>query len=479
MTFRQPVVAFVVAVGSLVVVADLSAQAMVRPRAGSPTQGPFGVQKSLPPEASPTLTTPAPPPSPPKTPKPPAPKEKQWTSEACATYDNPPAGKDALTLGDTCMDDLRGALARALGTAGIVGALANDASDRTLAKALERQLRKAQRDLSLADDEEKWAATMRLGAEAINRLRPKVKALRALSLNEPAPEPEDDGKLFTARADDLEAVQLVLQSLQPKGPPARNRVTRSANFIPSAGVSAGTIAPEVTLQAAEFFFTNRWRLYVRSTLPTTGDDEESDAADDAGGDGEADDAEAAAAVDESVKSALLDPVGGLLNISTGYFRKLPSPFLFGEANDAEHGLFLDARGGLRFVELPEETLKLKEGTGTFTPFYFASVGVRLILPVFTDGSLTEHAGGVEGHVGYMINRVADASASRLFSGIDGGDPVLNKTTHTVYASVAMSLTKLANIAVSGTVWANTKFDRRVVVTLNLVKPDDPAKKSEQ
>ena len=350
-------------------------------------------------------------------------------------------------------------------TAGIVKAVT---TNRTAASAIEGRLRKAHRDVSLADDEEKWAATMQLAADEIDKLQTLV----------PGGPPSDPA--LAERAKRLGALGSLLRRQIAKGPPLRNRITRSADFIPSAGLSAGTIAPEVALQAAEFYFTNRWRLYIRSTIPTTADDEEapeddSGDGDDAEGEGEA---EPAAVVDEAVKSALLDPAGGLLNLSTGYFRKLPSPFLFGEANDAEHGLFLDVRGGLRFIELPEQTLKLKDGTGSFTPFYSASVGVRLILPVFADASLSEHAGGIEGHVGYLVNRVGDASASKLFSGIDGADPVLKKTTHSIYASAAMSLTKVANIAVSGTVWANTKFDRRVVVTLNLVKPDDPAKKSE-
>jgi hypothetical protein len=450
-------VVLLVSIGLLSGVTNLSAQQpMPRPRAGAPAQGSFGV---------PT------PPSPPSPGDPAAPPTTPEADQPCTKVVAASETEEALKAGDACVAHLRRGLEAAIGTSGIVQGVSSDAKVRAAAKRIEGRLRKAHRDISLADNEEKWAATMRLGSSAIADLEDLAKNSGSA--------PGDTG--FAARQQQLPTLGELLRAQISKGPPPRNRVTRSAEFIPSAGVSAGTVAPEVALQAAEFYFTNRWRLYIRSTLPTTSDEGEDteEEADDSAAPGEAEEAEPAAAVDEAVKSALLDPAGGLLNLSTGYFRKLPSPFLFGEANDAEHGLFLDVRGGLRFIELPEQTLKLKDGTGSFTPFYSGSVGVRLILPVFSDPRLSEHAGGVEGHVGYLVNRVADTSASALFTGIDGADPVLKKTTHSIYASAAISLTKVANIAVSGTVWANTKFDRRVVVTLNLVKPDDPAERKEQ
>ena len=232
----------------------------------------------------------------------------------------------------------------------------------------------------------------------------------------------------------------------------------------------GGESPEVALQAAEFFFTNRWRLYVRSTIPTAPTDAEETSADDDPVDAQA------AAIDQSVKNTLLDPYGGTANIAVGYFRKIPTPFLVGEANDAEHGMFVDGRLGVRFTNLPEETLTLEDGKGRFTPFISSSAALRLILPIFFDPSLAERAGGVELAVGYLVNHAPNRS-SRLFRADAALPPVLKATTHSGFFSVAVALTRIANLSVTGTWKSNVEFDRRVVFALTLVKSNDPAKEA--
>lgn len=329
-------------------------------------------------------------------------------------------------------------------------------------RMVERDLRGAVVDLSVADRPDEWAAALRKATTALQEVgkleMPPVVAERIKAVAGAATE---------------------LSNIHSKGIPANFPVTgRAAHYLPAAGVGAGTTAPEVKIQIADLFFSNHWRLYLRSMLrPTTpkpeseNDNDDSEASGDDGAGEEAEETQP----DDTVRSALLDPYGGMFYASTGYFRKLRTPFLNGDANDAEHGLFVDGRVGLKVVELPEETLTLVDGKTAVTPFWTASGALRLILPVYKDNSRSTHAGGVEFALTLATSRISNRSASALFVSEDGEGPRIPPTVNTAHFSVGLALTELANIAVSGTLWSNARFDRRFVVEVNLVRPKEEEK----
>lgn len=254
------------------------------------------------------------------------------------------------------------------------------------------------------------------------------------------------------------------------GPPASQLDTKSLEFLGGAGFSAGTAVPEVTVRAVDVFFTNRWRLHVRTTVPIRTDDDAAEASagdGEAGEDGEAEPEPSAADIDDSVKSALLNPTGGLLNVAAGYYRKLPAFVLTGAADDASHGLFLDARAGVRFLETPDETLRNADGPSSLSPLLSASVGMWLVLPVFGDAGLTTSAGKVGLNVAYLVNHFTSTSSALLRPAGDK-PPVLERTTKSVFVGAALKLTTFADISISGTLWSSTDFNRRLMVSIGLV-----------
>jgi len=236
------------------------------------------------------------------------------------------------------------------------------------------------------------------------------------------------------------------------------------SLLPALAVNATEEAKQVGISAFDYFFSNHWRLYVRSTLTLEDDDE---------GEAEEDDSEAAEAAPspndlaESVKLALLDPFGGGLNVSGGYYRKLRTPFLKGDANDLHHGFFADLRGGFKFIELPEEKLKLVDKKTRNTPFFSANAALRFLLPVFKDAPGTDNPGGVEIALTGAWNRVLDASGSEWLKETDGQPALLRRATGNLHFAIKLDLPDVASLQISGTLWSNSKFDRRFLIGFGL------------
>ncbi|MEZ5293879.1 MAG: hypothetical protein R2745_22540 [Vicinamibacterales bacterium] len=245
----------------------------------------------------------------------------------------------------------------------------------------------------------------------------------------------------------------------------------AASFLPFAGLSAGHSTPQVSAQLADLYFTNRWRLYLRSTFQAKKADTVSEATtgtdDDAAAGTGLSAGQAAAKVDDKVRNAMLDPFGGDLNLTAGYYAKVPTPGLEGDANDEQHGLFLDARGGLKLIELPEQTLTLNEGRSSVTPFYTASVGVRLRLPTYLDRFVHNRAGAAELAAVLATTGIVDRSASALFS--RNGDPApLPQRVNVLHVSLGLDVNNTVQIGLSGNVWSNTGLKKRVAVEFNVV-----------
>jgi hypothetical protein len=259
---------------------------------------------------------------------------------------------------------------------------------------------------------------------------------------------------------------LVVQS-QPAGSTEDDDSAAAATFLPFAGLSGGGTAPQVSAQIADMYFTNRWRLYVRSTFQA-----KKAAADDEAGTPEAGDTpstpeDAAAQIDDKVRNAMLDPFGGDLNLTAGYYSKLSTPFLEGDANDAEHGAFVDARAGLKLIEVPEETLTLNDGPSSVTPFYTASLGLRVRLPTYLDRFIQRRAGAAELAAVFATTGIVDRGASALFSRTGAPAP-LPRQVRVLHVSLGVDITNVVQLGLSGNLWSNTGLKKRVAVEFNVV-----------
>jgi hypothetical protein len=234
------------------------------------------------------------------------------------------------------------------------------------------------------------------------------------------------------------------------------------SLLSQADVAVESQTTQVGLQAMDLFFDKDWRLYVRSTLPVPDGNDETAAA------------ESATALNASTKSALVDPYGGVLNLSVGAFKHIPSVLTPRDGNgvDPDHGIFLDARFGLKLINLPDQTADSPALLNTtVSPFYSAAVMFKIVRSIFPSEDSREAAGGFEFGIGGIVNIAADKSASKAFS-----DGRLETTTGAVRCDVALSLTSIAAINVSWTPWSNNDaFGKRFVIGLKLLNQNPAVK----
>lgn len=93
---------------------------------------------------------------------------------------------------------------------------------------------------------------------------------------------------------------------------------RKISFLPEASLTVGNAKPDLGLQVTNLFFSDHWRFYLRTTLPLTDSSPETPGTDAPGGGTAQDDSKPA----DRIRSALLDPYGGVLYATMGHFRKL-------------------------------------------------------------------------------------------------------------------------------------------------------------
>ena len=237
-----------------------------------------------------------------------------------------------------------------------------------------------------------------------------------------------------------------------------------AEFLTQAALSAGSTTPEVALQAIDLFFSRHYRFYLRTTLPVTRSEERTDTAAESG----------STQISDSLKSALLDEYGGLLYTAAGTYRKLFTgwrPY----AEDENHGVFLDARAGAKFVDVsqpaPDTSDDLSESR--VAPFYTGMVGVRLVLPLYRDPQASAHhlAGGFSLGIAATGNIAADPDASPLFASDTPEAWRLPRRMGAVNVSMAISLPGLAYVSLTATPWTSADtFGKRFLLSFNLVRP---------
>ena len=334
-------------------------------------------------------------------------------------------------------------------------------------------------DLSVADRRQKWDAAVVKGQTAARNLSGSTptssdESRALLAMDNPLVLPNsffntDEAIAVTRHRKAASCVAETLGRQARLGPPAGFGSPKTAWFLPGAGFTTGQDSTDVNLKAAEFFFSNHWRLYVHSTVTVeqTKDTEDTQASDSVEQIAKPD----VNAISETVKSALLNPYGSPLYLTTGYLRKIRTPFFDGDANDGHHGLFLDSRVGLKFMPLPEEGLELVEGKSKNTAFYVASAALRLRLPLYKEAPFVAGEDGIDVALTGVLNRISRRSASTLFADGAGGDPLVPPTLAAANLEIGVSLPKLANVVISGTLWSNSKFDRRFQLSINLQKSD--------
>jgi hypothetical protein len=229
-------------------------------------------------------------------------------------------------------------------------------------------------------------------------------------------------------------------------------------LVPQVDLRATSESPEVGLQLLNLMFNDLTRLYIRFTLPIDSGDEPAET--DAGASTPA----ALTALPDDAARALLDPYGGALNLSGGLFKRLPwvTP-----DEDLAHGLFIDARAGLKLIGMPEQTDKAPSLAGAkLTPFYSGVFMLKFIHPLYKENS-DDVAGGFEAGFGYVVNRVVDLSLSSAFE-----KKWLDATTHALRVDMAIDLPKLAAITISWNPWTKGSdvFGRNFAIGLKLLSP---------
>ena len=267
------------------------------------------------------------------------------------------------------------------------------------------------------------------------------------------------GKEEAAKGD-FKAVAVARGSDEKKGD-----VTAGAGLalLSQADMLVDDKGAQVGLQALDLFFDKDWRLYVRSTLPIP---DAGNAGDESGGGtGSPVTPSAATTLPASAISALVDPYGGVLNLSTGTFLQIPIGKPPTEGRDPDHGLFVDARFGLKLLNLPDQSEDSPALLNTsVSPFYSGVLMLKIIKDVFPSAEGKDAAGGFEFGIGGVVNVAADKNASKAFE-----NGLLKETTTALRCDLALSLKSVAAITVSWTPWSsNDAFGKRFVVGLKLL-----------
>ena len=218
--------------------------------------------------------------------------------------------------------------------------------------------------------------------------------------------------------------------------------------------------PELSLQAAELYFNETFRVYLRSTLSIDNGDEDEEE------DSQSDTSDTTAALEDRIKSALLDPYGGLLYLTTGAFRSIFAKPL--AAGEKPRGLFVDGRTGVRAVQIAEE----QSENNSIVPFATMSAGLVFQWPVWPKPTLSSDDDSVGDFVfglTWVSNAALDKSVSAMFS---GDEPVLDRWTHTLALTAGISLKGMAKLTFTGNPWSsNSVLGKRFSVGLAIVRDE--------
>jgi hypothetical protein len=239
----------------------------------------------------------------------------------------------------------------------------------------------------------------------------------------------------------------IIQSVQKPAVPGATEAA-TADAAATVGASGTALFPQgnleaaadgslkIGIEAADLFLGHAWRLYMRLTLPVSQKSPSGSAATTAST------STSSLVLTNTMVQQLTDPYGGVLNMSGGYFYRLGGAdngqnSAFGSrmrkaiaasksqsVADATvatlvnpHGLFVDARIGLKANSLPNLNAEAPTISGTqLAVFGSAALGLKAILPAYdsdpTTGTASDHyVGGLTLGLYVVANRALIPSES--------------------------------------------------------------------
>ncbi len=220
-------------------------------------------------------------------------------------------------------------------------------------------------------------------------------------------------------------------------------------------LNAGSKTAQAGIQALDLYMNNVVRMYTRLTLPLASSSAVSDKS----------------VLPQVAVGSLLDPYGGVLNISAGAFKQLVNTV---NHPDKDHGLFIDGRLGLKFVELPGQSERAPSIAGaTVSPFYSGAAMLKFIHQLYTDGGMKDVAGGVEIGVGFVGNYSVDTSVSSAF-----GDKLVNRWSGGMRVDVLINLPGIAgmNFSWNPNTFGSSAFGKNFLVGIKLFNQNPSASK---
>lgn len=253
--------------------------------------------------------------------------------------------------------------------------------------------------------------------EQLTQLRVAANALAA------TPTPDERRELETRIA---ELEQLLAQ-----------REAADSPLLPQAGVGVGKDTATVSLQAFEFFISNSFRYYLRSTLPLTSTQP----------------SDPKTTPSEALRAGILDPFGGLLNTTIGYDKTW--------GGEDTLRVSFDARGGLKMLETPKRETAAA-GKYEANPFLTGSGLLKIDVPLWR-----ELGGSRAGTLMLAIGLNYTAAASEQY--LEGLTDVKRATTNlTIGATI--DLPGIFYIAVDGAPASNSSgLGKRFVVSVNTMR----------
>jgi hypothetical protein len=253
---------------------------------------------------------------------------------------------------------------------------------------------------------------------------------------------------------------------------------------------------QIALQAVDLWMSRKTRFYARLTLPVKAQPAEKT-------EESATPTETEKKPSDAIVKQLVDPFGGIVNVSGGYFGQLRKPggkpshqedviqrrvrstseTRLRAVNDSEpvkkaeeearaavekmqpdHGAFLDLRAGIKLIDLPNPGSRaVAVGETKLNVFYTGIAGVKAILPLYKrpvsagDATKEDLAGGLTLGAYLVANRAADVTQSDIFSSS------LNRSTRAFTAVVGINLPGIAGLSLSLTPWTNDKRMGKVFV----------------
>jgi hypothetical protein len=240
--------------------------------------------------------------------------------------------------------------------------------------------------------------------------------------------------------------------------PARDPGNDPVDPLTQVSVQASGDDATARVQAMTLFLSpkgDRLRFYVNSQLPLRTEDTS-----EAPAEGEK------PSPSDYLKSQLLDDHGGLINLSFGHYGKLKGGVLGSVySGDDNHGLILDARSGVKLIELPEQDGGTNDSfLRNISPFWANNVTLSFSVPLYSEtvaGDARTAAGGLVLALSVSNNYAAEQSFTTAFN------TELKRSLTTAKVHLAVTVLKLGDIVLSGTLHSNDPVvNRKILLSFN-------------